>query len=142
MSLDNNKMIVRRAIEEPWKGDLGIVDELFDTDYVGHEPTMPEPIRGAGGVKEFISTYREAYPDAQLKVEEQVAEGDFVASRWMARGTQDGELMGIEPTGKQVTVSGLTLSRVKNGKIVEEFQNWDALGMMHQLDALPQLARV
>jgi steroid delta-isomerase-like uncharacterized protein len=142
LSLDNNKSIVRRAIEEPWKGDLNIVDELFAADYVGHDPAMPELLRGPSAVREFISTYREAYPDAKLTVETQVAEADMVATRWTARGTHEGELMGIEPTGKQVTVTGLTLSRVQNGKIVEEFQNWDALGMMKQLDALPELARV
>jgi steroid delta-isomerase-like uncharacterized protein len=142
MSTDNNKGIVRRAIEEPWKGSLDIVDELIGSDYVGHDPSMPEPLRGPEGVKEFISTYRDAYPDAQITVENQLAEGDLVATRWTGRGTHKGELMGIEPTGKQVTVSGLTLSRVQNGKIVEEFQNWDALGMMRQLGAMPELARV
>ncbi|HEX9417131.1 MAG TPA: ester cyclase [Gaiellaceae bacterium] len=142
MSPDNNKSIVRRAIEEPWKGNLDIVDELFASDYVGHDPSLPEQLRGPGDVKEFISTYRGAYPDAQVTVETQIAEGDMVATRWTARGTHKGELMGIEPTGKQVSVSGLTLSRVQNGKIVEGFQNWDALGMMKQLDAIPELARV
>jgi steroid delta-isomerase-like uncharacterized protein len=142
MSPDNNKSIVRRAIEEPWKGNLDIVEELFASDYVGHDPAVPELLRGPGDVKEFISTYRVAYPDAQITVETQVAEGDMVATRWTARGTHKGELMGIEPTGKQVTVTGLTLSRVQNGKIVEGFQNWDALGMMKQLDAIPELTRV
>jgi len=142
MSTDNNKGIVRRAIEEPWKGSLDIVEELFASDYVGHDPSMPEPLRGPEGIKEFISTYRDAYPDARITVETQLAEGDLVATRWTGRGTHQGELMGIEPTGKQVTVSGLTLSRVQNGKIVEEFQNWDALGMMRQLGAIPELARV
>jgi steroid delta-isomerase-like uncharacterized protein len=142
MSTDNNKGIVRRAIEEPWKGNLDIVDELIASDYVGHDPSMPEPLRGPEGVKEFISTYRDAYPDSLITVETQIAEGDLVATRWTGRGTHKGELMGIEPTGKQVTVSGLTLSRVQNGKIVEEFQNWDALGMMQQLGAIPELVRV
>ena len=110
------------------------------SDYIGHDPANPEPLRGPEGVKEFISTYRAAFPDARITVEQQLAEGDLVATRWSGRGTHEGELMGIEPTGKQVTVSGLTISRLEGGKIVEEFLNWDTFGMMQQLDAVPALA--
>jgi steroid delta-isomerase-like uncharacterized protein len=140
MSSEQNKMIVRRAVEEPWKGNLDVVDELTAPDYIGHDPANPEPLRGPEGVKEFISSYRAAFPDARLTVEQQLAEGDLVATRWSGRGTHEGELMGIQPTGKQVTVSGLTISRLKGGKIVEEFQNWDNFGMMQQLGAVPELA--
>ena len=72
----------------------------------------------------------------QITVKQQLAEGDLVATRWSGRGTHEGELMGIEPTGKQVTVSGLTISRLEGGKIVEEFQNWDTFGLMQQLGAI------
>lgn len=140
MSSEQNKAIVRRALEEPWKGTLDVVDELIASDYIGHDPANPEPHRGPAGVKEFISTYRAAFPDARVTVEEQLAEGDLVATRWSGRGTHEGELMGISPTGKRVTVSGLTISRLKGGKIVEEFQNWDTFGMMQQLGAVPALA--
>jgi steroid delta-isomerase-like uncharacterized protein len=140
MSSEQNRAIVRRAFEEPWKGSLAVVDELVASDYIGHDPANPEPLRGPEGVKEFISTYRAAFPDARITVEQQLAEGDLVATRWSGRGTHEGELMGIEPTGKQVTVSGLTISRLEGGKIVEEFLNWDTFGMMQQLDAVPALA--
>jgi steroid delta-isomerase-like uncharacterized protein len=140
MSSDQNKAIVRRAFEEPWKGNLDVIDELIASDYVGHDPVNPEPLRGPEGVKEFVTTYRSAFPDARITVEQQLAEGDLVATRWSARGTHEGELMGIQATGKQVTVSGLTISRLSNDKIVEEFQNWDTLGMMQQLGAVPALA--
>jgi steroid delta-isomerase-like uncharacterized protein len=140
MSSEQNKAIVRRAFEEPWKGNLDVVDELTASDYIGHDPANPEPLRGPEGVKEFISTYLAAFPDARITVEQQLAEGDLVATRWSARGTHEGELMGISPTGKQVTVSGLAISRLEDGKIVEEFQNWDTLGMMQQLGAVPALA--
>ena len=140
MSSEQNKAIVRRAFEEPWKGDLDVVDELVASDYIGHDPADPEPLRGPEGVKEFISTYRAAFPDARITVEQQLAEGDLVATRWSGRGTHEGELMGIEPTDKQVTVTGLTISRLEGGKIVEEFLNWDTFGMMQQLDAVPALA--
>ena len=142
MSSEQNKAIVRRAFEEPWKGNLDVVDELVSSDYVGHDPASPEPLRGPEGVKEFIATYRAAFPDARITVKQQLAEGDFVATRWSGRGTHDGELLGIQPTGKQVTVSGLTISRLFGGKIVEEFQNWDTFGMLQKLDAIPVLAQV
>ncbi len=140
MSSEQNKNIVRRAVEEPWKGNLDVVDELTAPDYIGHDPANPEPLRGPEGIKEFISSYRAAFPDARITVEQQLAEGDLVATRWSGRGTHEGELMGIQPTRKQVTVSGLTISRLADGKIVEEFSNWDNFGMMQQLDAIPELA--
>jgi steroid delta-isomerase-like uncharacterized protein len=140
MSSEQNKAIVRRAFEEPWKGNLDVVDELIATNYVGHDPANPEPLRGPEGVKEFVSVYRAAFPDARITVEQQLAEGDLVATRWSGRGTHEGELMGISPTGKQTTVTGLTISRLEGGKIVEEFQNWDTFGMMQQLGVVPELA--
>src|SRR5436190_2066921 len=76
----------------------------------------------------------------RITVDEQIAEGDKVASRWTGRGTHDGDLMGVAPTGKQVTVSGLTFSRLANGKVVEEYTNWDTFGMMQQLGVVPELA--
>jgi steroid delta-isomerase-like uncharacterized protein len=142
MTSGQNKAIVRRAFEEPWKGNLDVIDELIATQYIGHDPANPEPLRGPAGVKEFISTYRAAFPDARITVEQQLAEGDLVATRWTGRGTHEGELMGISPTGKRVTVSGLTISRLEDDKIVEEFQNWDTFGMMQQLEAVPALAQV
>lgn len=141
MSSEQNKTIVRRLFEEPWKGNLSVVDELTASEYVGHDPAFPEPVRGPEGVKEFVSTYLVAFPDARITVDEQLAEGDLVATRWSARGTHEGELMDLEPTGKKVTVTGLTISRLEGGKIVEEFQNWDFAGMLRQIEAAPALAR-
>jgi len=140
MSSDQNKTIVRRLLEEPWKGDLRVVDELIDRNYVGYDPSLPEPLRGPDGFKENISTYRSAYSDARITVDEQIAEGDKVASRWTGRGTHDGDLMGVAPTGRQVKVSGLTFSRLANGKVIEEHTNWDTFGMMQQLGVVPELA--
>jgi steroid delta-isomerase-like uncharacterized protein len=140
MSSEEKKTIVRRAFEEPWQGNLDVVDELIASDYIGHDPANPEPIRGPEGVKEFVSSYLAAFPDARITVEQQVCEGDLVATRWTGRGTHKGELMGVQPTGKQVSVTGLTISRLFGDKIVEEYQNWDTLGMLQQLEAIPVLA--
>ena len=140
MSSEQNKTIVRRAFEEAWKGNLDVVDEVTAGDYVGHDPANPGPLHGPKAVKASISTYRAAFPDVRMTVEQQFAEGDLVATRWIARGTHEGELIGIQPTGKQVTVSGLTTSRLSGGKIVEEFTQWDNHGMLQQLGAIPALA--
>ncbi len=135
------KAIARREVDEIFTaGDLAVVDELYAADYIGHDPTRPEPIRGPAGVKEQVSGYRTAFPDLQLTADEIVAEGDLVVTRWTGRGTHTGELMGIAPTGKEVTVSGITIARLANGKIAEEWELMDALGMMVQLGAVPQPA--
>ncbi len=134
-----NKKIVRRALEEPWS-DLSVLDEVIDSGYVGYDPAQPEPLRGPQGAKENIEQYRSAFEGAQITVKEQVAEGDYVASRWEGRGRHTGELMGISPTGKDVTVSGQTISRLAGGKIVEEYTNWDTLGMLQQIGAVPASA--
>ena len=133
----DNKEIVRRVATEPWTGNFDVIDELVADDYTGYDPAMPERTRGPEGVKEFYNQFIAAYPDASVTIEEQIAEGDWVATRWTGRGTQKGDLMGIPATGKQVTVSGITLSRIAGGKIAEEWTNWDTLGMMVQLGAVP-----
>ena len=108
MPSEQNKAIVRRLLEEPWR-NLNIVDELAASDYIGHNPDNPEPLRGPEDIKKSISTYRAAFPDARLMVEQQLGEGDMVATRWTARGTHDGTHQGVPATGTQVTVSGLTI---------------------------------
>ena len=139
MSADTNKEIVRRLGVEPWEGNLGVIDELVAPDYIGHDPAQPD-MQGPEGIKEFITGYLAGFPDGRITIDEQLAEGDMVATRWTGRGTHKGEMMGIPPTGKQVTVSGITISRVKNGKVVEEWSNWDTLGMLQQLGVVPAMA--
>ncbi|WP_211250823.1 ester cyclase [Haladaptatus cibarius] len=86
-----------------------------------------------------METYRRAFPDAEYTVEKEVAEDDFVSVRYTARGTHEGELMDIEPTGERVTVSGMEMYRVEDGKIAEMWTNYDTVGLLQQLDVLPSL---
>jgi steroid delta-isomerase-like uncharacterized protein len=139
VSTDTNKDIVRRVGVEPWEGNPGVIDELVASDYVGHDPAQPD-MHGPEGVKEFVTTYLTAFPDGKITIDAQIAEGDLVATRWTGRGTHNGDLMGIPPTGKQVTVDGITISRVEGGKVVEEWSNWNTLGMLQQLGVVPELA--
>ena len=134
MSVEENKAIFRRIVEEGFnKGNLAIVDELVATDHVNHT----DNVHGPEEYKQFITMYRTAFPDLHMTIEDQIAEGDKVVNRWTSRGTHKGDLMGIPPTGKQTTVTGMYVARIIGGKIVEEWGNFDALGMMQQLGVVP-----
>ena len=139
MQPEENKTVIRRFLKEVFEGgNLELVDELFAPDYVLHDPAVPDEVRGPEGIKQYVSMYRSAFPDTHFTVEDQVAEGDRVVTRWTGQGTQQGELMGISPTGNQVTVTGIEFDRVSEGKMQETWVNYDALGMMQQLGVLPQ----
>jgi steroid delta-isomerase-like uncharacterized protein len=139
MSAEESKQLVRRLAEEPWQGRLEVIDELVDPGYVGHDPSQPEPLRGPDGLRSFVETYKAAYSDGRITVDEQFAEGDTVTTRWTGQGTNDGELLGIPATGKQVTVTGITVSRLSGGKVVEEHTVWDTFGMLRQLGVVPDM---
>ena len=132
----------RRFFEEVFsQGDLDLVDELVAPDYVGHPSGPEEQLRGPQGVKEYIGRLREGVPDLTLTIEDQVADGDKVATRWTARGTHDGELLGAAPTGRTATITGITIQRSgAGGRIVEGWTSWDMLGMLQQLGIAPQPA--
>ena len=135
--MSDNKGLVRRVCEEAInKGNFGVLEEVLGTDYVYREPTIGEK-RGKTAIRELMTMYRNAFPDLKMTIEEQIAEGDKVVTRWTATGTQRGEFMGVRPTGKQSRVQGIVVTRFANGKIVEETEIYDALGMLRQLGALP-----
>ena len=139
MSAEENKALMRRLFDEVWnEGNLDLADELVAPDYVDHDPTMPEEVRGPEGFKQFVSSYRTAFSDGRVVVEDQVAEGDMVATRWRAMGTHDGDFFGIAaPTGRRVEFTGIEISRISGGKLAETWDSYDALGMMTQLGLVP-----
>jgi len=133
--LEEKKAIARRALEEPWnQGNLDVVDETVASDWVQHEPGMEY---GAEALKEFITAYRAAFPDLHYTIEDEIAEGDKVVTRWIATGSHQGELMGIPPTGKQIAVWGIAIDRLEGGKIVESWVVYDQYGMLQQLGVIP-----
>ena len=139
---ENNKGIVRRLVEEVWnKGNLSLVDELFAPNYEHHDSSTPDLGRGPEGEKKRAALYRTAFPDLRVTLEDIIAEGETVMTRWSCRGTHKGDLSGIAPTGKPFTISGMTVARVSNGKMAEGYVNWDALGLMRQLGVVPELAK-
>lgn len=133
---DQNKMLARRATEEVWnQGNFAVVNEIFAGDYVGHQPG--DEASGQEGVKQYFGMLRDAFPDIHFTIEDQIAEGDRVVTRWVANATHQGGFKGIPPTGKRGNITGITINRVANGKIVEGWTNLDALGLMQQLGAIP-----
>ncbi len=138
MSTEENKATVRRWVEAAWNtGDLSSADTLYAADYEYHYPASPAPVRGVEGIKGLVTMYRAALPDLQFTIEDMVAEGDKVVWRWTVRGTQTGPLMGLPPTGKRATVTGIIISRFANGKWQEDYNNWDTFGMLKQMGVIP-----
>jgi steroid delta-isomerase-like uncharacterized protein len=137
---EENKALVGRYFEEIWdRGNLDAIDELFATNFVRHGPSGTEgEVRGLEGFKGLVSMYRSAFPDLQVAIEDLVAEGDRVVSRWRTRGTHEGELMGNDPTGNQASITGILIDRISGGKIEEEWVDYDTLHLMQQIGAVPQ----
>jgi steroid delta-isomerase-like uncharacterized protein len=135
---EENKALVRRWFDEVLtRGNLQQVDELFAPNYILHGPSISQEVHGREGIRQYVATYRAAFPDAHFTVEDQIAEQDMVVTRWTARGTHQGELEGIAPTGNQVKIASLVISRIAGGKIAEDLTNFDALGLMQQLGVIP-----
>lgn len=137
MSTAATKTLARRFYEEAInKHNLDAAYEFFASNFVDHNPG-PDQAPGLEGVKQAFDVFFKAFPDLRVSVEEQLAEGDKVVSRITVRGTHRGEFMEIAPTGKQVTITGIDIFRFAGGKVVERWGNFDELGMMQQLGAIP-----
>lgn len=139
MSTEQNKDLVRRFYEEVFnKKNLAGVDEFVDPQIIEHS-LPPGLSAGSEGTRQFIGMYLRAIPDLHLTAEDLIAEGDKVTARITYGGTHRGELMGIPPTGKQATVTGIQIVRIADGKIAENWVEFDALGLLHQLGVIPAI---
>ena len=139
MLSETNKAVARRFFDEVWnKGNLTVLNEIIAKDHVSSGPgTLPGLPTGPEGTKQLVTMYRNAFPDLRFTIEEQIAEGDKVVTRWTADGTHQGELAGIPPTNKTSTVTGVAVDRIANGKVVESWGIFDQFGMMQQLGLIP-----
>ncbi len=137
---EENKAIVRRLVEAVFchGGNPNVIDELLAPTFVRHDPSSEAGEVTREGVKGSIGWIHAAFPDLYATVEDQVAEGNTVASRWVVSGTHQGQLMGETPTGKRVTFTGITIDRFSEGRIQEGWVIWDALGFMQQIGAIPE----
>jgi steroid delta-isomerase-like uncharacterized protein len=134
---ETNKHLDHHFYKAVWnEGNYDLIDTLIASDYVGHE--LPdEVVVGPEGVKRNIATLRRAFPDLRFTIEDQVAEGDRVVTRWTARGTHESPFEGIPATGNQVIVMGIDISRIADGRYVEGWTSFDRLSLLQQLDAIP-----
>jgi steroid delta-isomerase-like uncharacterized protein len=142
MTAEDNKTIVRWIIEEGWnQGKVAVFDELCASDWIHHDPSQPH-VRTREDFKRHVAETRRAFPDIHFTMEDVIAEGEQVVLRWMRRGTNTGDLVTptihLPATGKQVSVTGITIFRVASGKVVETWNQSDRLGMYQQLGLIPE----
>ena len=138
-TLTANKKIARQSLEASGKNDFSKFEKLIDTKkYKSHYPGQEKALDYEATVQ-LNKEYNVAFPDAKLTVEAQIAEGDLVLSRVTYNGIHKGELLGTPATGKKVKLSGMTLQKIVKGKIVEEWNEFDSLGMLQKIGAIPEL---
>jgi serine phosphatase RsbU (regulator of sigma subunit) len=143
VSTEENRAIFRRYIEEVWnQTNLEVVDEIFDR-YISHQPDGSVLERGPEDVKRFVGEFRTAFPDLRLSIDDQIAEGDKVMIRETARGTHQGELRGMAPTGKEMEIKGMAIFRFsEEGKVVESWDSYDQVSLMrHSIEQELRAAR-
>ena len=137
MSAEENKAIMRRYFGVFDQGNIDLLDELLASDYINHTPATPDLPTGPEGVKAVVSMFRSAMPDLRVLIEDMIAEGGKVATRYTLEGTHEGELFGVPPTGQRLSIESITVERVSEGKIREHWRVTDELGMMQQLGVIP-----
>ena len=135
MSPEEHKAVVRRFVEAVQnEGDLSVLDELAAPGYINQSAPAAVPA-DREGLKQLTAMFRRAFPDGRMTIEDMVAEGDRVATRKTFRGTHQGELMGIQPTGKAIAIGLIDIVRLVDGKVVESWSAADDLGLLQQLGA-------
>ena len=137
MGSKENEAAVRACFENASQGNFDALDDIVTSDYVLH----PGEVRGADGLKDMVQGYRDALSGLRVTIDQQFADGDFVATRFTITGTHDGNLMGTPPSGKNVAFTGIAISRCEGGRIAEEWEITDTVGLLGQIGALPAMAQ-
>ena len=138
--MPDNTVLVKRFFDEVCNArKLDAADALFASGHTYRDPSSPWVGPGPQGMKDLVSTYQRAFPDAHWAVDQTYVAGDVVVTRWTGSGTHKGTLAGIAPTGKKVAVQGIWIHRVVGGKISESWNVWDTLGMLQQLGVVQPL---
>jgi steroid delta-isomerase-like uncharacterized protein len=137
MSSEDNKLLIRRIMEEVWNNwSLDAAREFYAQDYIDHARPPGEP-QGMAGLEKVFFEWREAFPDWKITVESLVSEGDLVVALLSAVGTHKGAFMGVSPTGRRVAVKAIEMFRISGGKVVEFWAVFNELDMFRQLGMLP-----
>jgi steroid delta-isomerase-like uncharacterized protein len=137
MSAGESKATMRQYLGVFEQGNIDLLDELLAPDYTNHTPATPDLPTGPEGVKAVVSMFRSGMPDLRVIIDDMIAEDDKVATRYTLEGTHEGELFGVPPTGRQLSIESITVERVSEGKIREHWRVTDELGMMQQLGVIP-----
>ena len=138
-NLEQNKALIRRWFKEVWNdGRADAIPEMFAADGIAHglSDDASSPLRGPAGFVPFHGQFRGAFPNIEVVVEDQIAEGDLVATRCSVRGKHTGDHLGFAATDSPVDFTGMTITRIKDGKIVEAWNNFDFMKMYKQLGAI------
>ncbi len=130
----HNKVVYRRLIDEIFnEGRLDMINEVLSPSYIYHDAPQGTP-PGLEGIKQIVSAFRAAFPDLKITIEDQISEGDKVCSRTTMRGTHKGIIFGIPPTGKSITMHGMTMARIADGLVIESWVKNDVKGLLDQLE--------
>ncbi|MCL4846373.1 MAG: ester cyclase [Acidobacteria bacterium] len=136
-----NRTLVTRLWEQVWnEGRLEVIDEVIAVEWQTHDAANPG-VRGREGLQQLVTKYRTAFPDLHFAIEDMVAIGDKVVTRWHATGTHLGPLDGLAPTGQHGETPGITIDRIVDGRIHESWTSWDTLGLLVQIGAVSLTAR-
>lgn len=131
MVANNIESVSTRLIEEVWnQRNFDLIEEIISPDHVDHDPTRARLPRGPVGMRAFVEIYLAAFPDLHFVIEDVIGGEDRVAIRWRATGTHRGAFMGIEPSGKCGSMTGISIDRIEGDRIVETWANWDALSLL------------
>jgi steroid delta-isomerase-like uncharacterized protein len=133
-----NSALIRRWFEEVWNnGRMAAIDEMASPDVIGHGQAQHDTVIGREQFRTFAADFRSAFPDIKVTIDYIIEQGDKVVARWTATMTHKGDFLGFAPTGKRATITGTSIQRISNGKIVEGWDNWDQLGLLVQIGAVP-----
>jgi steroid delta-isomerase-like uncharacterized protein len=139
---EKNTALIHRWFDEVWnQGRLETIDELASPTVIARgQLEHGQPIQGTAHFKTFTQAIRTAFPDIVVTIEDTIAEGDKVVARWISTMTHHGEFLGLAPTGKKVTISGISVQKIANGRIIEGWDNWDQLALLVQLGAMNRVS--
>jgi steroid delta-isomerase-like uncharacterized protein len=138
MSVETQKGLVQRFFAEVFnQQDTASATALIAASFIAHHPAFPDGIRGSAGIMQMLSTFRAGLPDLRYTVDDLIAEGDKVAARWSAGGSHQGVFLGVPPSGKAVTITGIDIFRIADYQLVEAWVNSDFLGLLQQIGAIP-----
>ena len=136
MSAEENAAVVRRLEDAFIANDVATIDAVCDPRLIDHNPA-PGQEPTLAGFKQTIAGYKAVFPDLRLDLQAVISQGDLTATRWAVEGTQQAEFFGIPATGKRVRVEGMNFYRLAGGRITDVWTQFDGLGLLQQLGALP-----